>query len=130
MINVLVCLLLLAGCHKSAPDPAPDPLTNAAGTYKGTLKDNTTVRSDAQAIVATKIVDGRIQVSGITVSATNVFVTLTLNTNNRYETYANGLAYSTDFKLEGNVLTLNGSTTGSPGGGISLQDFIFVGTKQ
>lgn len=109
----------------------PDPLANAAGTYVGTMQDNTAIIQNARANVTTSAQDNRLYVSsvGITSPAYQLVLTGTgFYNDGAVSGNRNGISYSGRVTVNGQTLNITGSyrlTTSSP-----FLNFSFTGTKQ
>ncbi|AYQ35643.1 hypothetical protein DTQ70_27280 [Runella sp. SP2] len=132
LILFYIACIGLSSCNIfKKKDPNPSPLANAAGTYVGTIQDNTTIIQNARANVTTANFDSRLYVSSVGITSPTYQLVLTGTgfyddgavTGNR-----NGISYSGRVTVNGQTLNITGSyrlTTSSP-----FINFSFTGTKQ
>ncbi|WP_028525077.1 hypothetical protein [Runella limosa] len=108
----------------------PDPLANAAGTYVGSVQDNTTIIQNARANITTSSSNGRLYVSSIGITSSSYQLVLTGFPNGTFSGTRNGFPYSGQVTVNGSTLNITGSyrltNTSSP----TFANFSFTGTKQ
>lgn len=129
LLTSLLCLELgLSACNLFKKKEDPDPLANAAGTYVGTMQDNTAIFQNARANVTTTSRDNRLYVSSVGITSSTYQLVLTGSFTSEVYGSRNGMNYSGRVTVNGQTLNITGSyrlTTSSP-----FINFSFTGTKQ
>lgn len=107
----------------------PDPLANAAGTYVGTMQDNTAIIQNARANVTTnKHNSGEVYVSSVGITSSTYQVVINGTGGEYLSGSRNGVTYTGRVVVNGQSINITGNykiTTTSP----SLT-FSYTGTKQ
>lgn len=126
-----IACLGLSSCNLFKKKDPPDPLANAAGTYVGTVQDNTTIIQNARANVTTSTWDNRLYVSSVGITSPTYQLVLTgtgFYGDGAVSGNRNGISYSGRVTVNGQTLNITGSyrlTTSSP-----FLNFSFTGAKQ
>lgn len=125
-----IACLGLSSCNLFKKKDPPDPLANAAGTYVGSVQDNTTIIQNARANITTSSSNGRLYVSSIGITSSSYQLVLTGFPNGTFSGTRNGFSYSGQVTVNGSTLNITGSyrltNTSSP----TFANFSFTGTKQ
>lgn len=129
IILILALGASIGSCNLFKKKQDPDPLANAAGTYVGTMQDNTAIIQNARANVTTGKNGNTFYVSSVGITSSTYQLVLTgVSNSDRYFGSRNGTSYEGRVTVNGQTLNITGSyrlTTSSP-----TLNFSFTGTKQ
>jgi hypothetical protein len=125
----LLCLEFgLSSCNLFKEKEDPDPLANAAGTYVGTMQDNTAIIQNARANVTTTSRDNRLYVSSVGITSSIYQLVINGIGGETLSVSRNGVIYTGRVVVNGQSINITGSyrvSTTSP-----TLNFSYTGTKQ